>query len=118
MEQRFGGAGGRMLIRRAAALSPTAPGDDVGISRLAAAVRIGVRAGMLRKRPVLDAMYLAVCDRVRELHADGLRAEQALMAVKREVMEVVAHVGADAVHAAEVVQLVVRWSVSAYYAAN
>jgi hypothetical protein len=108
---------GTLLVRVEA--RPHGKGDaPCAATRLAAAVRAGAHDGILRNRQALDALYLAVRDRVRELHADGRRAEQALMIVKHEVMSTISQVGLDAIHAAEIVQLVVRWSVSAYYAAN
>jgi hypothetical protein len=93
-------------------------GDPAVALRLAAAVRAGARADLRVSRRTLDALYVAVRDRIRELRQDGRRAEEALMVVKREVMHSLPAGAVDASRAGELVQLVVRWSVAAYYATN
>jgi hypothetical protein len=99
-------------------LRPSHPGDPVLGARLASAVRASVGGDFRTNRRVLDDLYVAVRDRTRELRTDGRRAEEALMMVKHEVMDLLPLRAVDAGRAGELIQMIVRWSVAAYYGAN
>jgi hypothetical protein len=106
------------LARRAIRPLPM-PTRDHGLgARLAAAVSAAVQSDILRNRPALDALCAAVRDRARELRAEGRRADEALMVLKREVTALLPNQQSDPFRAEQVVQLVVRWCVAEYYAAN
>lgn len=106
------------LARRAIRPLPIPTRDPVLGARLAAAVSGAVQSDILRNRTALDALCTAVRDRARELRAEGRRADEALMALKREVTALLPNQPSDPIRGEQLVQLVVRWCVAEYYAAN
>jgi hypothetical protein len=112
-------AGGTLVEQRESELHIPSP-PLVWVAR----VEEGVGAALCAQRPQVhqgfQLLYHAVRDRAVELKQDGWRADQVLMAVKRDVAGCAATVttlecGADVSRLPALLDAVVRWCVEAYY---
>jgi hypothetical protein len=98
--------------------APALPGDPLIKARLVSAVGRAAFATGAAERDAMSLLYAATRERTRELREDGRRAEEALMALKREVASYTIGIDADPARVASLVQNVIRWCVAAYYDAN
>jgi hypothetical protein len=99
--------------------SPTA----VWIGRVQKSVEVALRPDQREAHHGFELLYHAVRERAVELKEGGWRADQALMAMKREVAACVAgtvtpHASPDAARVPALLDAVVRWTVATFYVGN
>ena len=93
------------------------------LARVEDGISVALRRNTGDARAGLQQLYEAVRERVVELRRDGLRVEQVLMAVKREVGTCMTATPnqenePDPSRVAALLDGVVRWCVGTYYLAN
>ena len=104
--------------------SSCVPSPTAGwIGRVQKSVEEALRTDQREAHHGFELLYHAVRERAVELKGAGWRADQALMAVKREVAGCVAgtvapHAGPDAARVPALLDAVVRWTVATFYAGN